>query len=122
MINALIIDDSSLVRSWLKKVLKVESIQVIAEAANGMEGIIEYKIHSPHLVILDFVLPKMNGLQILIQLKRINPDVRVIVCSSLGDAFTIDKFAKHGAYDFIQKPYFERLPTVITRLKTVMIE
>ncbi|MBN9653258.1 response regulator [Halobacillus sp. GSS1] len=122
MINALIIDDSSFMRSWLKKVLEMESISVIAEAANGIEGIIEYKTHSPDLVILDFVLPKVNGLQTLIQLKRINPNVRVIVCSSLGDKFTIERFAKHGAYDFIQKPYFGRLPTVIARLKPEIIE
>ncbi|WP_406946277.1 response regulator [Halobacillus sp. SY10] len=118
MINALIIDDSSFMRSWLKKVLEIESIHVIAEAANGIEGVIEFKNHEPDIVILDFVLPKMNGLQTLIQLKRINPQVIVIVCSSLGDKFTIEKFAKNGAYDFIQKPYFKRLPIVISRIKS----
>ncbi|WP_406944148.1 response regulator [Halobacillus sp. SY10] len=122
MINALIIDDSSFMRTWLKKVLEIESIYVVAEAADGIEGIMEYKNHKPDLVLLDFVLPRMNGLQTLMQLKRINPDVMVIVCSSLGDAYTIEKFAKHGAYDFIQKPYFERLGTVITRFKSDFIK
>ncbi|RDY67633.1 response regulator [Halobacillus trueperi] len=122
MINALIIDDSSFMRAWLKKVLEIHSIHVIAEAADGIEGIIEYKKHKPDLVLLDFVLPRMNGLQTLMQLKRINPNVMVIVCSSLGDTYTIEKFEKHGAYDFIQKPYFEHLGTVITRFKSDFIK
>ena len=76
----LIADDSSIVRTILKMFLRTrKDIQVCGEAANGTEAIEKAKILSPDLVLLDLAMPEMNGAEVASILKKMMPNVHIIL-------------------------------------------
>ena len=100
----LVIDDERGIRDLLAYELGSRGYQVVT-APDGEQGLLELKKDAFHLVISDVMMPKLGGLDTLAAVKRINPDVEVILATGFA---TIDDAViamKHGAYDFIQKPF-----------------
>jgi two-component system LytT family response regulator len=99
--KAIIIDDERLARQELKHLLKKhsETINIVAEASNGIEGIKAIKKHSPDIVFLDIQMPEMDGFEMLKQLEEI-PKVIFITAY---DEYAIDAF-KFNALDYLLKP------------------
>ncbi|MCP3026629.1 response regulator [Halobacillus sp. A5] len=116
MRTALIIDDSSFMRNWLKSILESHSFKVIAESNNGIDGIRKYSEHLPDIVLLDVVMPKMNDTSALEQLLLRHPEAKVIICSSLADKQLIDQCARLGAFDFVQKPNLNRISDILAKI------
>ncbi|WP_253924317.1 response regulator [Halobacillus sp. A5] len=112
----MIIDDSLFMRNWLTSILEAHSFKVTVEADNGVEGIIQYAEHLPDVVLLDVVMPRMSGTKTLEELLRQHPEAKVIICSSVDDQQQMDLCAKIGAFDFVQKPFFERIPSILERV------
>jgi len=80
MINVLIADDHSLIREGLKQLLELDgSINVIAEASDGLECLECINRLHPDVVLLDINMPNMNGLQVLEHLRNNNKKVKVLV-------------------------------------------
>ena len=76
----LIADDSSIVRTILKMFLRTrKDIQVCGEAANGTEAIEKAKLLHPDLVLLDLAMPEMNGAEVASILKKMMPNVHIIL-------------------------------------------
>ena len=112
----LIVDDQEMVRSLIADLLTDLHYEVIT-AGDGQDAIALYKKmtddakaqdrpgHPIDLVILDMILPRLDGKETFDRLREINPDVRVI----LSSGYDVDERAKdvldHGALGFIQKPY-----------------
>ncbi len=102
----LVVDDEEIVRDICRTILETTGYDVI-EAPDGIAAVELYsqKKDSIVAVILDMVMPKMNGKETFLKLKEINPEVRVL----LSSGFTIDETAREilgaGAGGFIQKPY-----------------
>ncbi|QAS52826.1 response regulator [Halobacillus litoralis] len=116
MPTALIIDDSTFMRNWVRHILENQSFTVVAEANNGILGVVQYKTYSPDIVLMDVVMPKMNGVRALEMIINFDPQAKVIISSSLGDSYLVDQCATIGAYDFIQKPFFDRLPSILDNI------
>jgi two-component system, NarL family, response regulator LiaR len=92
----LIADDSPIIRKMLCRLFEVEEdYDICAEATNGQEAIDLALKHRPDLIILDFVMPVLNGLEAARELKKIMPDVPIILFTqhaSMGKAiFRIDQ-------------------------------
>ncbi len=107
--NILIIDDSALMRRVLSDIINLdERFKVIAEASNGLEGLslIEERRKEFDAVILDINMPRMNGLELLAELKLRNLRLKVIVVSTLArkDAKETIRALELGAFDFVTKP------------------
>lgn len=102
--NVLVCDDSMLVRKKLKELLESFGCKVL-EAQNGLEGLTVYKDNLPEAVFMDIVMPNMDGLEALKQIKSFDADAKVIMLSSTGTATHLMEAIKNGAVDFIQKPY-----------------
>jgi len=103
MNNILIIDDDDLIRGFLKSVLKKAGYKVI-EAADGETGLKYVKDHKPDLVVTDYKMPGISGLDVLQELVRTNPGLPVIMLTAYGDVALTIKSIQAGAYDFIEKP------------------
>lgn len=99
--KAIIIDDERLARQELRHLLKQhsETIEIVEEASNGIEGIKAIKKHSPDIVFLDIQMPEMDGFEMLKQLEEIP---KVIFISAYDD-YAIDAF-KVNALDYLLKP------------------
>lgn len=101
-VNVLVIDDDPVIRNYLRSALK-EKVDVFAVEApsSGFRIINTEKID---IVICDFKLPEMDGLQVLEKLKVDHPEIAVIMISSTGDMDTVIKALRNGAVDFVRKP------------------
>ena len=102
--KVLICDDSMLIRKKLRATLEEMHCQVY-EAKNGLECVELFKLHTPNTIFLDIVMPELNGLETLKQIKQYDKNARVIMLSSAGTSPRLLEALKHGATDFIQKPY-----------------
>lgn len=104
MAKILIIDDSSLSRRLLRKILEEASHEVI-EASDGFSALEIFSLEVPHLVMLDLTMPGINGFEVLKQLKKANPEIKVIVASADVQSMTRDQAFSEGADGFINKPF-----------------
>lgn len=105
----LIVDDAKLIHFMVKKILTARQIADIEyeDAFNGNEAIEIAREFQPDLVLLDVVMPEKDGIETLKVLKSENPDIRVIMVSSLGTEEKVADALKLGATAFIQKPFDE---------------
>jgi DNA-binding NarL/FixJ family response regulator len=84
--NILIVDDSSIVRRILSMFLQTRrNIEVCGEAANGTEAIEKAKLLHPDLVLLDLAMPEMNGAEVASILKKMMPNVHIIIFSMYSE-------------------------------------
>ncbi len=79
-IRVLLVDDHAILREGIKALLeKQDNIEVVAEAADGREAISRVAQFRPDVVVLDISMPMMDGLESTRQMKRHNPDIKVLV-------------------------------------------
>jgi len=102
--RVLVIDDDPGVRDYLEALVSRQGYEVVA-VAGGEEALRTLGSAPPDLVTLDMVLPGMDGLDTLRELKKRAPDVPVIMLSGHGQARTIVEAMKLGASDFLRKPF-----------------
>ena len=116
--RVLIVDDAQFTRNMLKNIIsKIEQIEVIGEASNGVEAISLYKKLSPDLVTMDLVMPEKGGIEATEEILKINSKALIVVVSALGQEALVLEAAKKGAKDFIQKPFkTEQIIEVMDRI------
>ncbi len=111
----LIVDDDRGMRVLMRAVLESRGLTSI-EAIDGVHAIEMCRNERPSVVLLDMRMPKMNGIETLRELKRLDSDLPVIIITAHADLKDAVNAIKLGAYDFIVKPPdFERLTLLISR-------
>ncbi|HEY8909610.1 MAG TPA: sigma-54 dependent transcriptional regulator [Desulfosporosinus sp.] len=100
----LVIDDEEQMCWALERALSHEDYQVVT-ATRGLQGIDLAKKTEPSLVILDLKMPDIDGIEVLIELKNINPNIPVIMITAHGTIDTAIEAMKIGATDYITKPF-----------------
>ena len=103
MAKILVIDDEKSIRDTLKEILEYEDHQVDI-AADGEEGLEQFKNNKYDIVLLDIKMPKKDGIEVLEDIFGVATDVPVIMISGHGNIDTAVESIKKGAYDFIEKP------------------
>jgi len=103
--TVMIVDDAIFMRSILRGIMKDKGFNVVAEAASGIEAMKHLRTYTPDIIILDIILPDVNGLDLLESILDASPRTKVVVCSSIGQEQIIKKTLDHGAKAFIQKPF-----------------
>jgi DNA-binding response OmpR family regulator len=103
----LIIEDDRFLRELMVRKLKMENLEVV-EAEDGAEGLKKIKEEKPDLVLLDLILPEMDGFEVLEQKRKDEEikDIPVIILSNLGQKEEIDRGLQLGAKDFLVKAHF----------------
>ena len=102
--NILVVDDESSMRKNINDILTIEGYNVF-EAENGVIGIEKVVNNKLDLVLLDFNMPLMDGFETLSEIKKINPDLPVIILTAYGTNERIIETMKSGAYDYMDKPF-----------------
>lgn len=104
--TVLVIDDEEVVRNVTKRMLaRIGYTPLLAE--DGPQGIETYKKHKDDIicVLLDMTMPRMSGEETLGNLKKINPDIRVLLMSGYSEQEASNRFNGKGVSAFMQKPY-----------------
>jgi two-component system nitrogen regulation response regulator NtrX len=99
----LVVDDEQDIRSSLKRILEYEGI-VFEEAASGAEALQRVETLEPDAVLLDIKMPRMDGLEVLAELRGRRPELPVVMISGHGTISTAVEATKLGAFDFMEKP------------------
>jgi NarL family two-component system response regulator LiaR len=104
MIRLLIVDDHKVVRQGLRFLLQHEpDIEIVGEAADGEQAVAAVRQHVPAVVLLDLLMPKMDGLTALRVIKEVSPSTQVIILTShQGDDELFDAI-KAGALSYVLK-------------------
>ena len=103
--NILICDDAAFMRMMIKDILSKNGYNVAGEAENGAKAVEKYNELKPDLVLMDIMMPEMDGIQALKAIKSGNPDAAVIMCSAMGQQAMVIESIQAGAKDFIVKPF-----------------
>jgi two-component system chemotaxis response regulator CheY len=101
----LIVDDATFMRMMLKDVLTKNGFEVIGEAENGAKAVEKYKELNPELVIMDITMPEVDGIQAVKEIKKIDPNAKIVMCSAMGQQAMVIESIQAGAADFIVKPF-----------------
>jgi two-component system chemotaxis response regulator CheY len=101
----LVVDDAAFMRMMIKDILVKNGFNVVAEAADGIQAIEKYKEFEPDLVTMDITMPEMDGIAALKEIKKLNPNAKVIMCSAMGQQAMVIDAIQAGARDFIVKPF-----------------
>ncbi|ARO87490.1 chemotaxis response regulator protein-glutamate methylesterase [Nitrosospira lacus] len=107
MINVLVVEDSSLVREFLIYILSADpDIAIVATAGDGEEALAAVRRHRPDVIIMDFHMPKLNGLEATRRIMETNPTPIVMVSGSddSGEALTTFDAMEAGALAVLHRP------------------
>jgi NarL family two-component system response regulator LiaR len=103
-IRVLIVDDHTVVRDGLQALLTVEpGMDVVGSAADGIEAVRLAQELKPDVILLDLVMPRMDGVQAINEIKRNNPAARILVLTSFAENHQVFSAIKSGAMGYIMK-------------------
>lgn len=112
----LIVDDEPQLRAIVRATLTAEGYAVL-EAANGLDGVRAWEQHAPHLIILDILMPEMDGLQALDHIRQRGDTPVVMLTRQAEEAHRVRAF-ELGADDYLSKPFSSR--ELVLRVKAVL--
>lgn len=103
-IRVLIADDHAILREGLKALLKLaDDIDVVGEAADGQQAIERSAALRPDVVVMDVSMPGLGGLEATLEIKKAQPDVRVLVLTQYEDPEYVRRFLKAGVSGYVLK-------------------
>ena len=104
MINTLLVEDHELYRMGLSMLLdKAEGITLVAESADGLDGIKKAREFSPDVILMDIGLPNIDGIEATQRIKDFNPDVKILIFTSRDSENDVFEAFKAGADGYIMK-------------------
>lgn len=109
MKKLLIVDDAAFMRVSIRNMLQNRDIEIVGEAANGLQAVAMYKELRPDVVTMDITMPEMNGIEALKLIKALDPQAKIIMVSSMGQEGIVKDAIISGARTFIVKPFKDDL-------------
>lgn len=102
--RVLLADDHTLVRAGIRRLLETQpDIEVVAEAQDGQECLDMTAIHRPDLALVDLAMPGKNGLDVLLDMRRLFPDTAIVMMSMHADPAYVRTALERGALGFVVK-------------------
>ncbi len=102
--KVLLVDDHTIVRQGIKALLDTqEGIEVVGEAEDGREAIEKVKQMAPNVIVIDITMPNLNGIEATRQIKKINPEIKVLVLTVHDNEEYIHRILQAGASGYLLK-------------------
>jgi two-component system, chemotaxis family, chemotaxis protein CheY len=101
----LITDDALFMRVTLRNILTKSGYEIAGEASNGRESVELYERVRPDLVTMDITMPEMDGISALREIRQLDPNAKIIMCTAMGQKNMVMEAVAAGAKDFIVKPF-----------------
>ena len=109
MKTLMIIDDSPFIAMEIKDIVTAAGYEVVAHARNGEAGIEKFKTFSPDVVTIDIIMPGIDGIETAKEIRKINPDARIVMLSSLCDDDTMKELDEMGLNLVVEKPIDQKM-------------
>ena len=116
-VRILVVEDDPSTRELLREFL-LEEGWTVKLAQDGKEALLKVRKESFDLVLTDLKMPRMNGIQLLREMRKIAPYIRVVAMSATEDSRTTVKMKELGVCDFITKPFY--LNSVLQKVKKAL--
>ena len=115
-IKLVIVDDAPFIREVVKNLAERIDVEVVGEASDGGEAIDVVKSTHPDIVLMDLVMPNMNGVDSTRVIREAFPDIKVIACSTLDEPIIRERAKEAGCQSYLLKPFsMEELFDVISQ-------
>ena len=118
-IKVLIVDDEVALANTLAQRLQMRDLKV-GTAYDGEQALAKLNIDKPDVIILDLRMPGMHGMEVLREIKKVSPDIQVIVLTGHGTDKDEEEAKKLGGFDFLKKP--ADIETLARRIKAAFKE
>jgi two-component system chemotaxis response regulator CheY len=92
-------------RMMIRDILTKNGYEVVGEAQDGSQAIEKYKELNPDLITMDITMPEMDGITALKEIRKLDTNAKVIMCSAMGQQAMVIDAIQAGAKDFIVKPF-----------------
>jgi DNA-binding NarL/FixJ family response regulator len=103
-INVMVVDDHALVREGITALLRLyDDVHVVGEASDGVEAIDNAAKLKPDVILMDIAMPGLGGLEATTEIKKRNPEIRVLVLSQYDDKEYVSRFLKANVSGYILK-------------------
>ena len=117
MAKILVVDDDVIARPVAVNLLVQAGYQVV-EALDGVQAVSKYEDERPDAVLMDIQMPRMEGMNALVAIRKYGPKARVIMVTGIADKQVALAAIKMGARDFIVKPF--RVDRVLSAVKQLL--
>lgn len=114
----MIVDDSTVINEGLQKLLSdIDGLEIVSAAEDGLQAVTDFSNLRPDLVILDLMIPKMSGLDVLRSIRQISNDVIIIILTNYNQSYFRDLTESLGADYFLDKSaQFEKVFEICSNL------
>ncbi len=103
-ITIVIADDHEIVRAGIKRLLLLDkTFKILGDASNGKDAIEIAAYHKPHIVLLDILMPMLNGVDAIPLIKKLSPDSMVVMLTAFEDLMHLEKAIAAGADGYLSK-------------------
>ncbi len=103
--KVLVVDDAAFMRMMIKDILRKGGYEVIGEAEDGSKAVEKFKELRPDLVTMDITMPDMDGISAVKEIRKVDPNAMIIMCSAMGQQAMVIDAIQAGAKDFVVKPF-----------------
>jgi|LSQX01.1.fsa_nt_gb two-component system response regulator YesN len=125
MLKLIIADDEKWVRTTIKSIIPFGKLDIVlsSEASNGIEALELCRQHEPDILLTDIMMPGLNGLELISEIRKILPDIKMAVISGYNDFEYAKTAMKYGIMDYLLKPVDENeLIQVLERISNEIHE
>lgn len=104
IIRVMVVDDHHIVREGLRALIETEpGLELVGEAKDGYEAVVETRSLKPDVILMDLVMPRMDGLEAISQIKRENEKAQILVLTSYSEDSKVFSAIKMGAMGYLLK-------------------
>ena len=107
-IRMMIVDDSNVIRRRIERCQRIDGLEVVGKASNGVEALSLFVELDPDVVTMDITMPRMDGIECVERMVNLKPGVLILVVSALADKATAVEAMEKGANGFLNKPFSDR--------------
>jgi two-component system chemotaxis response regulator CheY len=107
-IRMMIVDDSNVIRRRIERCQRIDGVEVVGTASNGVEALALFVDLDPDVVTMDITMPHMDGIECVEHMVNLKPEVLILVISALADKATAVEAMEKGANGFLNKPFSDR--------------